>query len=693
MTAAPASSFASLSWTQRLWQDLQPGPGRLAASLRVVLATVIALVLMMVLQLPSASLALYYIFLAFRETPALSVRFGVSALVTLVAAVAVEFAVVIFTDNDPMARVLSVAVVAFIAGTLMVASTVAPLAAIWGLIYCTVISYWERPLPADTVVKASLQLVATVGLAFLCAIAVEYAFAFRRPADRLAEQLRLRYRTIENVFTLFAEDAPAAQLGEAIPRLNRLAATGQGPMQEIYNTVIARDLPRGTLLAGSRVRITMLAQLMDIAAAFASQHPRGAPPELRARCAEIARLCREQPINERPPQPENESNPTILDRLEVVLHALLSMPASTAAHRDADPVAPPANEVPFLIPGALTSRDTVAFALKLTLCVVVCYVFYFAVAWPGISTSVTTVFLIALPNSGAIKQKLANRFLGSAIGGASAIGATAFLFPQMDSITALVVLIAVVAFVAAWWSGGRQFGYAGAQIAFAFYTVAFEGFSAPVELAPARDRLAGILVALVVIWLVFDQLWPVRTVVAMRRALVSVLRGEARLLRIFESRAPHRMQLQQLDALRDQIGKTIAGLRTMNDTIVYEFGVNREEHTRLGTTILRTALTAVPFFWNQLVVLENEQERDFAAEPGLVEMRRKLAVNIDALAEAVLNERAFAPVPASSLVDPALLASPRYGEYTRNTVAAHVELETGVVALLNQGGSRRLQGK
>ena len=38
---------------------------------------------------------------------------------------AVEFVVVIVTDNDPMARVLSVAVVSFIAGMLMVASTLA----------------------------------------------------------------------------------------------------------------------------------------------------------------------------------------------------------------------------------------------------------------------------------------------------------------------------------------------------------------------------------------------------------------------------------------------------------------------------------------------------------------------------------------------------------------------------------------
>jgi len=58
--------------------------------------------------------------------------------------------------------------------------------------------------------------------------------------------------------------------------------------------------------------------------------------------------------------------------------------------------------------------------------VTICYIFYFAVDWPGISTSVTTVYLAALGNSGAIKQKLFNRLLGSTIGGALAIGASVF---------------------------------------------------------------------------------------------------------------------------------------------------------------------------------------------------------------------------------------------------------------------------
>ena len=684
MTAAATPAPLSLSplrqtWGQRLWQDLQPAPGRLAANLRIVLATVIALVLMMVLQMPFASLGLYYIFLIVRESPAVSVRSGVFAIATLVFAVAVELFVVIISDNNPMARVLSVILVSFIAGMLMAASTQPALAAIWGFIYCTVIALWERPAPPDAVVKASLYLIATVTTAFLCAVLVEYLFAFRHPADRLTDQMRVRYKAIEGVFTLLSQGASAAQLGPAIAGINRLAATGQGPMQELYNTVVERDLPKGSLPVGSRVRITMLAQLMDLCAAFASQHPAGVDAELRARCAEIARRCREQESIEPEAVYDRGPSPTLLDRIETILDNMFSMPANAAG--DEEMVALPASKVPFLIPGAITNKDAVAYALKITLCVIVCYVFYFAVAWPGISTSVTTVFIVALGNSGAIKQKLANRFIGSAIGGALAIAATVFLFPHMDTIFSLVLLIAGVAFVSAWWAAGRQFGYAGLQIAFSFYLVAFEGFSAPTELAPARDRLVGIMVALLVVWVVFDQLWPVRTVTAMRRALVGILRGEAKLLRFFQSTAPHKVRLHQVDGLRDQIGKTVASLRTMNDSTLYEFGVDRAEHTRKGEAILRVALKAVPFFWNQLAVLHNEQDQDFLTEPGLIAMRSKMADHLDSMAEAVGREVPITPLPVSDIVGEPILENPRYGEYARNSVAAHAELQAGVSSL------------
>jgi multidrug resistance protein MdtO len=376
--------------------------------------------------------------------------------------------------------------------------------------------------------------------------------------------------------------AAAEEVSAATVQVSRLAAAGQTTMQELYNVIADRNLDPRPLPIGSRVHITMLAQLMDISAAFASQHPVVSDLETAERCARIAAECHQlafpqasipERLGERAPQPPSK----VLDRVEIMLHTLREMPQRDRSESDKDLIALPAKEIPLLIPGGLRNQDNVAFALKLSLCVTICYILYHAVDWPGISTSVTTVFFTALGSTGAAKQKLVFRILGAAIGGlVFGIGATAFLFPLMDSITSLVVLVASIAFIAAWCGTGRRFGYVGLQIALAFYFVAFEGFGPPTELAPARDRFVGILVAFVVMWFIFDQMWPVRTVTVMRRALASVLRSDASLLQLGETEEPWSEKLRHANALGDEVGKTVAGLRTMNDAVEYEFGVNRE---------------------------------------------------------------------------------------------------------------------
>ena len=62
------------SWLQRIWQDLQPTPGRLNSSLRMTLASILVLVLMLVLQMPYIAYGLYFIFLIGRESPSVSLR-------------------------------------------------------------------------------------------------------------------------------------------------------------------------------------------------------------------------------------------------------------------------------------------------------------------------------------------------------------------------------------------------------------------------------------------------------------------------------------------------------------------------------------------------------------------------------------------------------------------------------------------
>jgi multidrug resistance protein MdtO len=669
-------------WVNRIWQDLQPTSGRLSSTLRITLASVLTLLVLMTFQMPFASLGLYFVFLVGRDSPAVSIRSGLLFFCTLAAAIVVELAIVIVTDNDPMARVVSVAVVSFLAGVLLLASSLASLASVWGFIFCTLIATWERHVSANALVEGSLWLLATTLVALGFSIAVEYLFGSRHPAEELQQQRLIRYAAMEAMFNAYASNANETVIHDASIRVARLAVSGQSGMQQLYNRIVDRNLDVGALPVGTRVRITMLAQLTDYSAAFALQHA-VSRPGLHDRCSTIARICGKLRHDITPDGAETKSlencaepgvESTLLGRVEATLHAILSMPLG--ASDDKEMVALPSNKVPFIRPEVARHKDTIAFALKISLCCTICYVLYFALDWPGISTSVTTVLITGLSSSGAMKQKLIFRLLGSVIGGLIfGLGATAFLFPYMDSITSVTVLVAVIAFISAWCAGGRRFNYVGLQIAFSFYLVAFEGFSAPTELAPARDRFIGIVVALVVMGFVFDQMWPVRTVTAMRHALASILRGEAALFRLVETEGQHTELIREADSLRDYIGKTIAGLRTMNEAVEYEFGVDRVEHGKTSEMIIGAALSAAALFWNQLAFLHEEHDRDFQALPGLTEMRRKIAEHLDQLAESVVAKTEFTLVPAGEFAPVALMKSARYGEYVRNSVTRYVELQ------------------
>ena len=686
MAASPGN--ASLrTWVDRFWQDLQPTPGRLNGSLRIVLSTVLTLLLLMTLRMPSASIGLYFVFLVGRDSPSVSVRSGLFSVLAFAFTVATVIGVVALSDNNPMARLLSVSIVVFLSGMLMLSTNITVLASTWGFIYCTLIAFWETHASPDYLVKQSLYIVGTVSIAVLCSVAVEYCFGVKHPAAELQKQRRIRYEALSKMFSLYAQGASREQLVPAVIAVSRLAASGQNGMLELYNIIVDRKLDPGVLPIGTRVRITMLAQLMDVSAAFGTQNLTVTDPELQRRCGHIAALCLDLIHDIRPSPEELEEQKfvgsiNLLDRVDENLHAILSMPADIAGEKNKELVALPSNKVPLFIPGAFTRKETVAFALKLSLCATICYIIVRAVDWPGISTSVITVVIAGLSTSGAIKQKLIFRLVGAIIGGLFlGLGATIYLFPHMDSITSLVLLIASIAMLSAWWAGGRQFNYVGLQIAFAFYLVAFEGFSAPTELAPARDRLIGILLALVVMAFVFDLLWPVRTVTAMRGALASMMGNAADYLRMANV-TNHIAELRQhADVRRDQIGKTVGGIRTMSETVEYEFGVDVKQHLISSEMILNASLTLVAFFWNQFAVLHREEDFNYLTQPELTAMRSKMADGMDKMAKATLNKTEFVIIEPATLADPSLLADPVYGEFARNAVDRYCELEQVVARL------------
>ena len=92
---------------------------------------------------------------------------------------------------------------------------------------------------------------------------------------------------------------------------------------------------------------------------------------------------------------------------------------------------------------AFVNPEHLRFALKGCLAASACYVIYNALAWPGISTAVTTCLLTALSTIGASRQKQILRIAGAIVGGfVIGMGSQIFILPYVDSIAGFLVLFA-----------------------------------------------------------------------------------------------------------------------------------------------------------------------------------------------------------------------------------------------------------
>jgi multidrug resistance protein MdtO len=185
------------------------------------------------------------------------------------------------------------------------------------------------------------------------------------------------------------------------------------------------------------------------------------------------------------------------------------------------------------VPDAFTNPAHVHFALKVTFAAMFCYIFYMAIDWSGIHTALITCTFIALESTGATLHKGALRIAGCVIGGALALFTIVFLMPHMDTIASLVVVVAFASAIAGWVAAGSELiSYGGLQIAFAFFYSVFQGYAPDTDLDNVRNRVIGILLGLTVTGLVFNYIWPERTIDRLWAALRAALQQLARLVEI-----------------------------------------------------------------------------------------------------------------------------------------------------------------
>jgi len=95
------------------------------------------------------------------------------------------------------------------------------------------------------------------------------------------------------MFSQLCTESLAGRIVAAYLPVARLALAGQRGMRDLYHVIVQRNLDPKGLPIGVRVRITLLAELVDVSAAFGASHLSADDSQLRERCEWIADRCRE----------------------------------------------------------------------------------------------------------------------------------------------------------------------------------------------------------------------------------------------------------------------------------------------------------------------------------------------------------------------------------------------------------------
>ncbi len=315
------------------------------------------------------------------------------------------------------------------------------------------------------------------------------------------------------------------------------------------------------------------------------------------------------------PQSPRPSTSSLLDiQTELQQYAAsLESPEQTAL-RAAEPRPRLVQSFRLFRPDAFTAPGPTLYALKLTLAATLCYTVYNAIAWPGILTCGVTVLFTGLSPTGQMKQRQLYRFFGTAVGGILAIAAESFFFPNMDSITSLLLVAGAIAFLSAWVIRSPHIGTAGTQIGFAFFLTTLQGFGATTQIATARDRVFGVVLGVLIMWFIFDQIWPTRTSQALGQILRRIRAATLQLQQVERQRDPQAFA-QTLARLRVTVSQDLASVQLLQSGAYFDFGPDQVRELAQTRRMIRQIETAAAAFYTEALqrqtdnVAQNELAR------------------------------------------------------------------------------------
>ena len=577
----PLVDDGRLSSLGALLHELRPQPGRLADTVRLVVLVLLAVTLAEVFRIPDPGVCAYVILFVSRGERASTVKTAVVAGVAVILAVLATIAVFMASLSEPALRVPLIALVTFVAMALSRASKLGPAAFAAGFIIAygltigdevlgvalqsSAVSDTTEPglpdlllLPPEEVLLHSLLWLTVVVAMPVSLVVIGNLLTGRRPVELLRTALAARLAACAGVC---AGDARAWPLLAASVRSGRAAleplleAAGRAPGQPDYHRLVRESEQVGVGLLTWR--------LLPAAVESAVLQPLAAP--LHAAAESVRDGVATQivvPVRFGPAGATGQPIATEVARATQAIGDALS-PGVVAAM----PLA--TKQAALFSLDKLVSPDTLHFAFKVSLAVMLSYAAESLLDWPAIHTCVVTCFFVSLGTLGESLHKAALRIAGALVGGALGIATILLLMPVMTDLGDLLLALGVVSVLAGWVAcGSERISYAGWQIGIAYYLTVLQGYGPTLDMQTARDRVIGILLGNIIVLVVFSTIWPVRVAAPVRRQIAAAIAKIGELLRLDRALPPEDSGSQ--NSLQAGFLAAVGGARTLLANAAYE---------------------------------------------------------------------------------------------------------------------------
>ncbi|MCU1293659.1 MAG: hypothetical protein JWP08_2509 [Bryobacterales bacterium] len=644
-TAQPARSadFVLARFWDLLKKELALYPGRLAIIARIVTAASITTLIIVTFGLPSAALSAFYTFILSRENPRATLESGFTIIAVFCTGGVVAVIGAMLAVDYPLTHFLWVAGVLFLVFFVIRVVPNYVAAAAFSFMIVMTLPSWDVTGPTDAHVASILWTAYSVSIGVLVTIAVEYIVQSFHPQDDLFSELNDRLTAVEELLRAYGRHTAVPEKAQS--KLSQYATVGSSRLR----LLLARTRFDPHFTGQMNAIVSLVGRLVDISANVA--HLDLSPTEAeRTRMIDAAERIfdiRSHLMHRKAPRvvelkPEERPAPGIplLPELE---RTIALIPYAFVGESDISPSLPPSVEErgkikrPW-VEDAFTNPDHLQFALKGTAAATASYIIYNALNWPGISTCLATCVITALSNVGASRQKQILRIIGAIIGGfIFGMGAQALVFPGIDSITGFLLVFAAVTGIAAWVStASPKISYVGLQIALAWDLINLSDPRFQTSLTIARDRVAGILLGLICMWIFYERFWPVSAAQQMLEIFTANLQMIARLATISTARRDHASAIHEIREIRDKVNNDFAAVNAQADVVQFELGSRRRAQLAMRRLIVKWQPTLRTLFLLQLAVIRYRLESSIdEAAPAIAKAQHKfdscLAATLDAM--------------------------------------------------------------